>query len=797
MYPDVVSDLIKVANEKVLFKTGQPLTNVQECILEQVLRGKRLKNIQVPGYADSTVQRIFCSRLWDLLSEATGQKVRINTVRLVLEKGLKEAKPAIAPPDTGIRPASLLGTIAGGIPPSRSNHHSSPPSELPKRIPHNLPAPSCTAFIGREEELNRLLDLLSPAHAAHLISVDGIGGVGKTTLVLEAAYRCLDGNSRDIHSSIPKFDVIIFTSAKEFLLTPFGWLKSLSPRRTLNDIFRQIARVIDDLDITGASFDEQVDLIRDALARQRTLLIVDNLETVQDQHDVLAFLYELPPTVKAVITTREQILFVPVRLTSMLEQDALSLIQHEAQIKEVKLEREDCMALNRVTGGIPVAISYAIGQLANGYSLQEVLHNIAQSTGDVARFCFASSVQPLQGKPAHRLLMSLALFPASALQDALIHVAVPDIDPQTTQTDLARLRGLSLVRQENNRYTMLPLTREYALTELDAHSDFAQDARERWLSWYLNFSELYAGQDAREWQGHQFDGLEEEWQNLQAVMDWCMSQSRYSNLLTFWHNVSSYTQVMGRHVSRLGYWDDRLSWTAWLIEAAQQRGDWGTAARLMLDRAWTLIAISKPKSLEEADALLTQAWNFRHHQDSTFQANLTKNIAVLHIQQQRFNDAQLWLNRANEILEQTVLEEPERLRQLIQIQYYQGEILFKTGAYQQAKEFYETALQYARTLNWIRAMYMIQNWLADIAICQGNFDDAKTLLMDGLHMAEANQDRTRIAFCQRSIAELFRSQGDLMEATRWANNALENFEALGMMPEAEETQSILHHLLEK
>jgi len=61
-----------------------------------------------------------------------------------------------------------------------------------RSILNNLPALERTVFVGRQRELARLLELLSPDHAAHLISVDGIGGVGKTTLVLEAAFNFMD-----------------------------------------------------------------------------------------------------------------------------------------------------------------------------------------------------------------------------------------------------------------------------------------------------------------------------------------------------------------------------------------------------------------------------------------------------------------------------------------------------------------------------------------------------------------------------------------------------------------------------
>ncbi|WP_257236463.1 hypothetical protein [Nostoc sp. 'Peltigera malacea cyanobiont' DB3992] len=81
-------------------------------------------------------------------------------------------------------------------------------------IPHNLPSPTYTEFIGREADMKKLLERLSPEHGAHMITVHGIGGVGKTALVLAAAYLCLEA-SNESSSDAPKFDAIIFTSAKQ------------------------------------------------------------------------------------------------------------------------------------------------------------------------------------------------------------------------------------------------------------------------------------------------------------------------------------------------------------------------------------------------------------------------------------------------------------------------------------------------------------------------------------------------------------------------------------------------------
>jgi predicted ribonuclease YlaK len=114
-----------------------------------------------------------------------------------------------------------------------------------RHIPHNLPAPTYTEFIGRDDEMQRLLQLLSPEHAAHIIMVDGIGGVGKTALVLAAAYLCLEASRKNL-SVTPTFDAIIFTSAKQQYLDPDGILLRSHAQRNLRDIFREIAHALDD-----------------------------------------------------------------------------------------------------------------------------------------------------------------------------------------------------------------------------------------------------------------------------------------------------------------------------------------------------------------------------------------------------------------------------------------------------------------------------------------------------------------------------------------------------------------------
>ena len=90
------------------------------------------------------------------------------------------------------------------------------------------------------------------------------------------------------------------------------------------------------------------------------------------------------------------------------------------------LSHHDKRELHRVTGGVPIGIGFAVGMLANGALLDEVFDQLTQPKGEIARFCFESSVRSLKGTTANQMLMAFALFPASVSRDALMAIAVAD-----------------------------------------------------------------------------------------------------------------------------------------------------------------------------------------------------------------------------------------------------------------------------------------------------------------------------------------------------------------------------------
>ncbi len=436
------------------------------------------------------------------------------------------------------------------------------------------------------------------------------------------------------------------------------------------------------------------------------LLIIDNLETMEDKQEIMSFLYGLPPSVKIIITTRERVFFFsPVRLEQLSKEEALDLIEKEAQEKEVEISGEHILDLYRYIGGIPAALVYSVGQIASGYSVETVLKRVPTANSDVARFCFEGSLRPIRGQPAHHLLMAIAMFVKPPLRVALAYTAGLTTDQIAVEEGLTQLYKLSLIRQHEGRYIMLPLTREYALSELTANPIFEQEARLRWVEWYLKFTQEYGGKDWQDW-NIRYDRIEEEWENLLAVFDWCAIRERYETINTFWQERH---MVKFSHI--YGYWSDRLFWLEWLIRAAEKRGDWSGGVKPMIDLSFTLTLMG---NLEDAEKHLQRAWELHTHVDARVQLILTQKIIDLCIHQNNFTGAYQWLDQAKALLDITTksLEEPERTRRWVDFQSHKGIIFYSQGDYNQAKPCYQDMLDQAQAIGWRRVEIYARNHLA-------------------------------------------------------------------------------------
>ena len=340
--------------------------------------------------------------------------------------------------------------------------------ERNKKVLQNLPQPDYINFVGRREELERLRKLLHPQDRVWTVVIDGIGGIGKSALALEVAHRYL--NEYKFLPEAERFEAIIWASAKTSSLTAEGIQIRYQVTNTISDIYKEIAVVFEKDDIYRNDLSEQNILIKRALSQQRTLLIIDNFETIDDER-VNSFIRELPVPTKCIVTTRHRIdIAEPIRLSAMPHDDAIALIKQECNKKSVRLSDNQAELLYNRTAGVPLAVVWSIAQISyHGFDIEKVLKRLGNAKGDIARFCFESAIQQIQDKPAYKLLVciSLALNPLNREINRDSIGSIADFSELDRDEGLAILERLSLINRKVSQYqtasyfSILPLVKEY------------------------------------------------------------------------------------------------------------------------------------------------------------------------------------------------------------------------------------------------------------------------------------------------------------------------------------------------
>ena len=612
---------------------------------------------------------------------------------------------------------------------------------------------------------------ISPSYRQHINIVDGIGGVGKTALVLEAAHKCRD--TRDsgdelVASEIPIFDAIIFTSAKSTELKSTGIKNLDSTEKCLQDIYRTIAKVLKAPIINQATADNQRDKVYECLEQQSTLLIVDNMETIEssEKENILSFLAQLPKTTQAVITTREKLGDYPtISLAELSKKDAFEFIKQEARDKGdkgINISSQIAQYLYDKFGGIPVALKYLVGKIASGQKINPQEDNQNPLPDDVAQFCFESLVSGIRRQSAYKLLMALALFKGSPTEMSLAEVANLSKDHISVRKGLDLLKQLSLVKEEDGRYKILAITREYIKLEISNLDDFETAARKRLIQWYLKFTKHYGGLDWQDWRIN-YDKLDQELNNIIGVLDWCAIHDQYDDVKSIWGNIDNYVDLFG-------YWNLRIKWINWLIKQASSRSELATYVSLIANKAWALMLIGGDH-LKEARELLIEAWRLKEYSNPLVQTEIYKNLAVLDIHYKHYKSSIRWLNKAKALLFKTEITDKELIRYQILLNYYRGRVQYFQENFENAEQIFKQIIKSGKEIEWQRFSNYAVHRLGELALMRNDLPLAKHYLKEALWIAQNNQELRRIVLVLISLARLEHKLGNRKQACMYEEEA--------------------------
>jgi Effector-associated domain 4/NB-ARC domain len=652
-------------------------------------------------------------------------------------------------------------------------------------LQHNLPRGNYSSFVGYESQQQELLGLLNDRNYSKLITIEGIAGSGKTSLVLEVINRYCQSDRGN-------FLAIVFTSAQPSYCLAQGIIDRVQVERNLTDILSQILKVLNTVDVIPNQFNELLATTRQALAAQSTLLVIDNIETTEDRYNLFAFLHELPPTVTTIVTSRYKLGFGQiVSLTGLDRTNSIKLIKQITTQKNLTITPSQIESIWQITSGIPLAINYIISY---AYLLGSItalnLDRIRLQTGDLANYCFGDLMQKIRGEFTHRILMALSLFSHPASQSAAVFIADLQNYPLQALAALKELNFLNLILSpEAESYGMHSLTREYSRQELSQDRDYESKYLNRWVSYYLDYTQPYSQLNWQEWQN--YHALDLEWLNLRDVVEYCIAEQRLGDFERLWHNLHGYTLICGK-------WTERLAWLEWWIQI-EDRDD--RLAIALYHQSQTLAHINEVDPNGEAIALAHQSWNYSNKLDPIVYTDLrfeiALHIAALYIRQQQsspvnFSHAEEWLDLAKATIATGAPQAVAWYQS--QILYYQAEIELRSGNNPKAKELYLQTYKLAQEIGFKRLSAYAKSRTAVITFQAQELEETFAMFQELLQIAEINQDRRSLSFARYYLALVERERGNRNAAKTWAQLAVESFERLLMKQEANNAIALLREV---
>ncbi|HZN72007.1 MAG TPA: NB-ARC domain-containing protein [Micromonosporaceae bacterium] len=618
---------------------------------------------------------------------------------------------------------------------------------------HNLPAR--TELIGRAFELERVIQGLMSR--SPIVCIDGIGGIGKTSLAVEVAHKTLtSGNALGIEHVV--------------------WVSCREAEANLEHLLSTIARVLDYPSANKASPEQKTSSIQQLLRENRVLVVVDNFEEVRDD-SVERFLRSIPEPSKALLTSRHHIpgdTWV-ISLTGLAASDGIALIRAEGvRLNLHAIQAADDTVLLRifsVAGGVPIAIKWAVGQIKQrGQTIDGVIELLRSARSNIFEAIFAKSWSLLTRR-SRRVLVTLSILPSPASSDTIragskVHQA--DIEEAVGQlvemslVDVAgELGGLS------RRYSVHPMTRAFANSKLERDPRLRLAIVRRLLRWYLE------GARTAEQVGQLgYDQLAAELENFLHIA--------IQGFTVDWDAATTLSSAARWFLWESGFWPEIVSLSEAGLQQAAARADHVALGRYSKEIAWV-----RCRQNDYENALI---WSSRTREYWKFASVPNLEIADLAslgglIERGRGNReaAKALLTDSLEAYREDGRVSVEMLRVLT----YLGELELAKGDLAAAKHWFSETLTSAQEARQQAAVAWSFENLAEVEFAAGNYAGARKLFERGLAAGTEIARYHTIANCAFRLGNIMEMNNDGDRGADYYRLALDKYLRLGITSQLE------------
>ncbi|HEX5750156.1 MAG TPA: BTAD domain-containing putative transcriptional regulator [Archangium sp.] len=590
------------------------------------------------------------------------------------------------------------------------------------RLPAELPAPT-TALIGRVSELALISQRLA-ADGCRLLTLVGPGGVGKTSLALEAAraYSTLHGGGAHLVSLAGVDEPGLLASA-----------------------------IADALALPAAPSDTPEALEARLLEHLRSrplLLVLDNFEHLLGATPLVARLLAHAPGLRLLVTSRERLDLrgewelalegLPAGGSEAVELFVRAATQTDASFSLTPDGAACVTRLCQRLGGMPLGIELAAAWVRL-MPLEEIASRIEEDLDFLAgprdaperqrgmRATFAYSWRLLSAAE-QGALRRLSVFRGSFTRGAAQEVAGASLEL------LASLMRKFLVRRTAaGRHVLHELIRQYAAEQLHALPEEDVRTRELHAAWYAARLEAYRpaleGPEART----ALAALEPEWDNVRAA----------------WAHAVEH--------GRLAVLQQALDGFCLVHELRGHRAEVSEALRRALSRVRQVSSASAPDAREPRLLL----------------GRLLARLGRLCLEGETQREAAGLLAESQGVL--SPLDVPGELRFTLEAA---GRLALLQGDHCAALWCFRGCLALSKTLEDRRGVAHSLGELAAVAMSQGDAGAARRLLEKSLDASRALGDERQVATGLGRLGHLLAQEGDLEGAHRAYHDGLRLLEAL-------------------
>lgn len=594
-----------------------------------------------------------------------------------------------------------------------------------------VPRPA-TRTVGRDRDVAAVLSLLEEHR---LVTLLGIGGVGKTRLAAEVAHAYGEATSqRTCYVDLTK-------------VTDPALVAELT---------------VSELGVRAGDNSNVVQMLEEALQRQSLLLVLDNFEHVVEAADLVTRMLQWSADLRVLVTSRARLRLAGERLhevhplaldsehgTGALA-DAVALFDQVATAVDPHFELsqhiDDVTAICRAVDGLPLAIEIAGGHLRTlspALLRERLTSRLASAAGggrdlpdrqQTIPSTIDWSLQLL--RPAEQRLFGLfSVFQGAVPLDAVEAVWADGdvVDPLTVLVDHSLVRRTTGHRNEP-RFGMLALVREHAARLVTHDVEAGRAAHAAYFSSFLD--DLYE----RRWTDatdRWLDDIGEMLQEVRAAHAWAARNGDLALTARITAALGAYWFLEGHHAEGLRWIDEML--------AVEDELDPFISARIHLAAGFMAFPLDRPVARdhwERATRMFRDLGVTRLVAYGLAVTSATYIADAEHFEHaMRTNDEALELGRG--------VGSPALVAQVLNIR---GELTRVAGHDELARAAYEEGLQISGDLGDEMYVSVFLSNLSYLADHRGDHDEARRLTHQALRICWSQGRRLMAAWTISQLA---------------------------------------------